>query len=89
MSLLTNRNKTSTPCPDCKLTQDASGTFKYGSDKTGYTTSIDREAAKKKHQRMYPDAYKPKMEMPPDVKASYKAAMDSSSAPMKMPTLKK
>lgn len=89
MSLLTNRNKSAAPCPDCKLSQDASGTFKYGSDKTGYTTSIDRETAKKKHQKAYPDAYKPKMEMPPEVKEKYKAAMDTSSTPMKMPTLKK
>jgi len=89
MSLLTNRNKTSTPCPDCKLTQDASGTFKYGSDKTGYTTSMDSMTAKKKHRSKYPDAYKPKMEMPADVKQGYKAAMDTSSTPMKMPTLKK
>lgn len=46
------------PCPDCKLTQDtATGQYKYGSDSTGYTTSIDRERAKAKHKQTYPKAY--------------------------------
>ncbi len=59
------------PCPDCKLTQDASGSYKYGSDSTGYTTSSDREVAKKKHRSSYPESYsspkqteKPKVETP-------------------------
>jgi hypothetical protein len=59
------------PCPDCKLTQDASGSYKYGSDSTGYTTSSDREIAKKKHRYSYPESYsnskqteKPKVETP-------------------------
>lgn len=47
-----------TPCPDCKLTQDtATGQYKYGSDSTGYTTSIDRNRAKAKHKEAYPKAY--------------------------------
>jgi hypothetical protein len=45
------------PCPDCKLTQDATGKYKYGSDSTGYTTSIDRNMAKQKHKQTYPKAY--------------------------------
>jgi hypothetical protein len=89
MSLLTNRKKSSAPCPDCKLSMTEDGMYKYGSETTGYKTSSDRETAKKKHQQAYPDSYKPKMEMPNDVKQSYKAAMDTSSTPMKMPTLKK
>lgn len=46
------------PCPDCKLTLDtATGQYKYGSDSTGYTTSIDRNRAKAKHKETYPKAY--------------------------------
>ena len=61
MSLLTNRNKSAAPCPDCKLTQDSeTKVFKYGSETTGYTTSIDRQTAKSKHQMKYPNAYIPK-----------------------------
>ena len=53
------------PCPDCKLTQDTSTKqYKYGSDSTGYTTSIDREIAKKKHQQAYPKAYAPRTPTP-------------------------
>lgn len=46
------------PCPDCKLTQDAAtGQYKYGSDSTGYTSSLDSNTAKKKHRAAYPKAY--------------------------------
>jgi hypothetical protein len=75
MSLLTNR-KSAAPCPDCKLTQDTeTKMFKYGSDTTGWTQSIDSATAKKKHQREYPESYVPKM--------------SSDTTSVKMPTLKK
>ena len=65
MSLLTNRNKSAAPCPDCKLTQDSeTKMFKYGSETTGYKTSSDSSTAKKKHQSAYPDAYVPKASVP-------------------------
>lgn len=53
--------KSAAPCPDCKLIQDAeTKMFKYGSDTTGWTQSMDSATAKKKHQREHPDAYIPK-----------------------------
>lgn len=64
------------PCPDCKLTQDtATGQYKYGSDSTGYTTSIDSNTAKKKHRAAYPKAY---------VTATPVSKPDSIPAPPKM-----
>lgn len=65
MSLLTNRNKSAAPCPDCKLTQDSeTKMFKYGSETTGYKSSSDSNTAKKKHQSAYPDSYVPKASVP-------------------------
>jgi hypothetical protein len=64
------------PCPDCKLTQDtATGQYKYGSDSTGYTSSIDRNRAKAKHKETYPKAY---------VTATPISKPDSIPAPPKM-----
>ena len=74
------------PCPDCKLTQDASGKYKYGSDSTGYTESIDREIAKKKHRSSYPDAYKPSSSIPSSSTPVSKA--DSTQTPS-VPKIKK